>query len=130
MLVCNYNNRLPCSHSLYAVSKTGGSIPRYRRCEVVNTIPEVQLLQEENLSSLTQLVRQKNSARTALAELNSVLASLSTTAQGFPLPVTLGCVNMLRNLNSRWKSNEPAVLVEGNILFQLYSNSATFTEPF
>jgi hypothetical protein len=56
---CNYNNRLPCSHSLYAVSKTGGSIPRYRRCEVVNTIPEVQLLQEENLSSLTQLVRQK-----------------------------------------------------------------------
>lgn len=80
---------------------TGGSIPRYRRCEVFNTIPEVQLLQEENLSSLTQLVRQKNSARTALAELNSVLASLSTTAQGFPLPVMLGCVNMLRNLNSR-----------------------------
>jgi hypothetical protein len=72
----------------------------------------------------------KNSARTALAELNSVLASRSTTAQGFPLPVTLGCVNMLRNLNSRWKSNEPAVLVEGNILFQLYSNSATFTEHF
>jgi hypothetical protein len=59
-----------------------------------------------------------------------VLASLRTTAQGFPLPVMLGCVNMLRNVNSRWKSNEPAVLVEGNIIFQLYSNSAMLTEHF
>jgi hypothetical protein len=65
----------------------------------------------------------KNSARTALAGLNSVLASLSITAQRFPLSVMLGCVNMLRNLKSRWKSNETAVLVEGNIIFQLYSNN-------
>ncbi len=78
----------------------------------------------------TQLVRQRNSARTALGELNSVLASLSTTAQRFPLSVMLGCVNMLRSLNSRWKSHEPEVLVEGNIIFQLYSNSAMFNEHF
>ena len=59
------------------------------------------------------VVLYQNSVRTALSALNIVLASLSTTVQGFPLPVMLGCVNMLRNLNNRWKSNEPAVLVDG-----------------
>jgi hypothetical protein len=97
-------------HILYAVLKTQGTLSRYHRWEVSKSVSEVELLaiREQHIVNIAAGPKKKKCCSkpyvwNALAELNSVLASISKTVQGFPLPVMLGCVNMLRNLNSRYK---------------------------
>ncbi len=103
-----------CSHILYIANKTHSILPPYHICEVNYTVPAVYLSLEPVIT-VQAVQTKKSSVLSALSELNLVLASISTTVQGFHLPVMLGCVSMLRTLNNRWKSNEPAILVNGNV---------------
>lgn len=72
-----------------------------------------------NLPSVTTVVGpgpKRRNAKQAITELNMVLQTISTTVQGFPVPVLCGCINMLRSINNRWRANVPADLGDGNLL--------------
>jgi hypothetical protein len=72
-------------HILYAVLKTQGTLSRYHRWEVANTVYEVEVLalREQNIVTIAAGPQKKLCSKpyvsNALAELNSVLASISKT---------------------------------------------------
>ena len=83
--------------------------------------------------SVTVAVGPKNkekSVRSVIGEPNILLASISLTVQGFPLPVMKGCVNFLRTLHERWKANEPTDLLDNGDILTFWSKDTAEVFPF
>jgi hypothetical protein len=82
--------------------------------------------------SVTIAVGPKNkekSVRSVIGELNMLLASISSTVQGFLLPVMKGCVNLLRTLHERWKANEPTDLLDNGDILTFWSKDTAEVFP-
>ncbi len=121
--------RLPCSHLLFVVDKVKGALPNYPRWAVYSDETEnpVELTNSTAALSVSVAVGLKNrekSVRTVIGEMSLLLASISTTVQGFPLPVMQGCINLLRTLHNRWKANEPTDLIDGGRILTMFSQDS------
>ena len=82
--------------------------------------------------SVTIAVGPKNkekSVRSVNGELNILLASISSTVQGFLLPDMKGCVNLLRTLHERWKANEPTDLLDNGDILTFWSKDTAEVFP-
>ena len=59
----------------------------------------------------------KINKRTLSHELSGILEDVNTTLQGLPIPRFKGAVELLKDLNEKWKNNTPIYLVAEGICF-------------
>lgn len=129
-MLFSINYKLPCSHILFAVDKVTGTLPIYSLWWTDSESTANGRLPANVGPAVTVTVASvgPKSAKAVVGDLHLILSSLSTTIQGFPIPVMRGYVNWLRSLNDRLRANESTNLILNgelskilvtNFLFQL-----------